>query len=118
MSLKSTREMQVNFANYDINDFFSHFARTRLTSIDLRLYDSQGMLIPSPDSLAGQNFLFFITYPLVFNDRTTLKEEVMFLGQKVFCPSGYYTTIEGLLVALKLITSCPRRRCSNPELHH
>ena len=118
MALKSNREMQVNFAEYDISDSFFLFARTRLTSIDLRLYDAEGEFIPSPGSLAGQTFLFFITYPLVFNDRTVSKEDVLFLGQKVICSSGYYTTDEGMLVHLIMIIICPRRRYSNYELHY
>jgi len=95
MSLKSTGEMQVNIAEYDITDSFLHFARIRLTSIDLRLFDANGELVPSPGINTGETFLFYITYPLVFNDRTTHTEEVMFLGQKVFCSSGYYTTEDG-----------------------
>ena len=107
LSLKSTGEMQINFADYDINDFFSHFARTRLESIDLRLIDAQGKLIPSPGSLSGQHFQFFITYPLVFNDITTSGEEVLFLGQHVFCPSGYYTTNKGMEFSINILVHAP-----------
>jgi len=90
-SLMSTYTMQTNLTTLDAHHAFANFARVRLTSLSLRMYDSAGELIPSPGTGAGEGFLFRVTYPLVFNDKTTEKEVVTFLGQKVVCTTGYYT---------------------------
>jgi len=90
-SLISTSTMQTNFTTLDVYHAFANFARVRLTSLSLRMYDSEDKLIPSPGTGVGETFLFTVTYPLVFNDKTTDKDVVTFLGQKVVCTTGYYT---------------------------
>ena len=90
-SLISTSTMQTNFTTLDVHHAFANFARVRVTSLSLRMYDSEDKLIPSPGTGVGETFLFTVTYPLVFNDKTTDKDVVTFLGQKVVCTTGYYT---------------------------
>ena len=87
----STSNMQTNLTTLDVHHAFANFARVRLTSLSVRMYDSDDKLIPSPGTGAGESFLFRVTYPLVFNDKTTDNEVVTFLGQKVVCTTGYYT---------------------------
>merc|ERR1712012_492521 len=91
-SLITTSVMQANLTTYDVLQSFATKARVRLTSLSLRMYDSNDKLIPSPGTGAGESFEFKVTYPLVFRDKTTDKKGVTFLGQRVVCLAGYYTS--------------------------
>merc|ERR1719204_2436447 len=90
-SLITTSVMQANLTTYDVLQAFATKARVRLTSLSLRMKDSNDTLIPSPGTGAGKSFEFKVTYPLVFRDKTTDKDVVTFLGQRVVCLAGYYT---------------------------
>ena len=66
-SLITTSVMQANLTTYDVLQSFATKARVRLTSLSLRMYDSNDKLIPSPGTGAGESFEFEVTYSLVFS---------------------------------------------------